>query len=590
MRKKTNGFTLVELLAVVAVLAIIALIAVPITTSIINDAKKTGIETSVKQYISALEQEIYRKRIESSFKPTSCKVKSDGNLSCNTGEITLEMKGIKPTSGIITLSNGIVKSVKDFQINGYSVAMNNEKFYLKSSDGYTKGTYTDSNLGKPDIYNGTLTPVIYNGTNWIVADDSSMEWYNYSEQWWANAVILDSSVRATKKVGDIVTVDGTNPDALAMFVWIPRYEYKVGEKINYKVDDKDVTIGEIQVNFISKEKTTATNGYTIHPAFKFGNTELSGIWIGKFETSHIELSTSTTNDNLCGSATNCIYSNIIESADGLRILPNAISLTRNKAANFFSVSREMGRTGNTFGIVPSLTNSHMTKNSEWVSAAYLSQSIYGKYGNKNYANLTDKIVYRNNSTNEKTECGVRGTTITGKSDGNTISEYGLCAVSYNYNTEEGIGASTTGNIYGVYDMSGGSAEYVMGISINNLIGAENDNKNNSGFHWLSSQIWFDKPTSTPYTIVSPSYYDVIETMNEVGSGLTETENSIKTAWGRKNTTSNTFSNKNNVYALILTRGGNGTYAKPLGVFSYSDGSASGGSSVYTSFRIALTNP
>ena len=60
-----------------------------------------------------------------------------------------------------------------------------------------------------------------------------------------------------------------------------------------------------------------------------------------------------------------------------------------------------------------------------------------------------------------------------------------------YETTLGIGASTTGNIYGIYDMSGGSHEYVMGIS-SKTIGS-------SGFSSLPDEKYYNNYTSSSYT-------------------------------------------------------------------------------------------
>jgi len=69
------------------------------------------------------------------------------------------------------------------------------------------------------------------------------------------------------------------------------------------------------------------------------------------------------------------------------------------------------------------------KNIEWGAVAYLKQSNYG-------LGITDITINSNDSF------------YTGGGNG----------TSYKTNT----GQSTTGNIYGVYDMSGGAGEYVMG--------------------------------------------------------------------------------------------------------------------------------
>ena len=73
-----------------------------------------------------------------------------------------------------------------------------------------------------------------------------------------------------------------------MFVYIPRYEYKIEGQYGTHTDGTVGTAelpGEIKVNFVPKSRTTETSGYIMHPAFTFGSTQQSGIWIGKFETS-----------------------------------------------------------------------------------------------------------------------------------------------------------------------------------------------------------------------------------------------------------------------------------------------------------------
>ena len=72
-RKQMNGFTLVELLAVIVILAIILVIAVPKVMSVIEDSKKATLESSVKMIASAAE-----------------KVKVQNTLLGKTNEITCD--------------------------------------------------------------------------------------------------------------------------------------------------------------------------------------------------------------------------------------------------------------------------------------------------------------------------------------------------------------------------------------------------------------------------------------------------------------------------------------------------------------------
>ena len=58
-----------------------------------------------------------------------------------------------------------------------------------------------------------------------------------------------------------------------------------------------------------------------------------------------------------------------------------------------------------------------------------------------------------------------------------------CSTDKNkYNGESGVKASTTGNVYGVYDMSGGAYEYVMG----NMIDITNQFYTSSAANWSTT--------------------------------------------------------------------------------------------------------
>ncbi len=454
-----RGFTLIELLAVIVILAIIALIATPIVLNIVDSSKKQSNERSKELYLEAVKEAIIRKNLTSEFNPTNCTVNKDGNIACDGEELTIEITGKKPCKGTIVYENGKI---------------------LSENIGYCDVLYKDkSQANYPDLMNNTLTPVIYKDDFWQVADTSE-KWYDYNDQWWANAVILKDGV--SKNIGTKLKVpakqeDITSSDILAMFVWIPKYEYKIDTtngQFGKGSNDKTVP-GEIEVNFINKGVTyenTNEKGYRIHPAFTFGDEILSGIWVGKFETSH-----TSGNYDL-----SCIDENCID-ANNIRILPNVTSLRNNTVSKFFFVSRSMSREGNLFKINKNEIDTHMMKGSEWGAVAYLSQSKYGKYGNNLYTG-SNKEIYINNSREYNT--GTSGGAPGGKASNSCKyddlldmgSGTGFC----------GGGASTTGNIYGIYDMSGGSYEYLMANYNNTVV--------NSGFETL------------PDDLKSSKYYDL----------------------------------------------------------------------------------
>lgn len=85
------------------------------------------------------------------------------------------------------------------------------------------------------------------------------------------------------------------------------------------------------------------------------------------------------------------------------------------------------------------------KNSEWGAVAYLTQSAYGRNGNE---------IAINQCSNYYTGAGPGKDNNTYAYNKNTFEN------DYAWNTEQGKLASTTGNIYGIYDMAGGAWEYV----------------------------------------------------------------------------------------------------------------------------------
>ena len=146
---------------------------------------------------------------------------------------------------------------------------------------------------------------------------------------------------------------------------------------------------------------------------------------------------------------------------------------------------------NVFGINKETTDSHMIKNSEWGAVAYLTQSTYGKYGNDDYEGA-DKEVYINNSTSYYTgrSGGTYGGNVSTSTYGTyTYDGYLLDGATKTRTRDMNKVASTTGNITGIYDMSGGSFEYVMGAYANSsndiVIGS-------SGFTHIPNDKYIDK--------------------------------------------------------------------------------------------------
>ena len=330
-----------------------------------------------------------------------------------------------------------------------------------------------------------MIAITYKNNNWVKADtdNANNDWYNYDEQKWANAVTVTADTRSNylnSPVGTTISID----DIETMWVWIPRYSYSIGSEDGTNYFGKqgnylDTTPtralpGEIDVKFVPtyrNDKGTAKyivsegikdNSWYTPDAFTFGDEELAGIWVGKFETSSSNPSASNGGDNTT-------------KLDPM-IKPNVTSWRSINVSNAFNVSLKMNDDENRYGF-SSNVDTHMMKNDEWAAVAYLSQSRYGKLGNNQFSGA-NKEVYQNKSDQYITGCSYG-------SPSNENTDYG-CQYTYDKSTG-GTGASTTGTVYGIYDMSGGAWEYVMG-NYNDMVAS-------SGFVSMPDVKYYDKYTS-----------------------------------------------------------------------------------------------
>ena len=389
---------------------------------------------------------------------------SQGSINANsTLEISVAIVNNSSSSMQVTL--GIV--------NGYK---NGGDLILAS--GYTLITeeyeIVTNEPNSPDLVDG-LIPVVYDESknSWVKADptNANNSWYNYNSKLWANAVLVTSTNRSTYQNANSGTTIADS-DILAFYVWIPRYKYKVwniskqaGEEstyaynaysegidiifesgkestgtinctYNYNVDSAN---GGVDLSTTTAETCTGSNGdYYTHPAFTFGSDELRGFWISKFEISSSDPSAPNG-----GSGVTSLT---------IRSLPNVNSWRNIKISDINTVIQNMQTSNNIYGLNTSRTNtdSHMLTNFEWGAVAYLTNSKYGRCINGSCTEVTI-----NNCQSYVTGIGANSISAGWSST--------TCTTAANkYDGTYGKLASTTGNITGVYDMSGGSYEYVMG--------------------------------------------------------------------------------------------------------------------------------
>ena len=298
--------------------------------------------------------------------------------------------------------------------------------------------YTESILNGTDpILKDNLIPVTIDSDGTVKKANIYTEWYNYENKEWANAIILKDET-ATYSENEIIPETAIE----SYFVWIPRYKYQIFDEGNYTglttIENKVQTINVVFEN----KDTTSSNGTTkdswlTHPAFTSFDT--NGFWVGKFETGYDGATTTTAAQ--------------INSVDISKIIikPNVYSWRNITVGNMFKNSYDYQRS----------LDSHMIKNTEWGAVAYLQHSAYGSQAsvriNNNEAYITGYA-----STTEPT-LGYNGTSIDGnRHESTSLGVDGTYTVNY-LNANSGV-ASTTGNKTGIYDMSGGAWEYVMGYT------------------------------------------------------------------------------------------------------------------------------
>ena len=431
-----DGFTLIEILAIIILLSVLALVTYPIINGVINDSRKDlydkqidELERHTRTWISENVESLelvdgYSRNV------TFEELKNSGYIQESS---VINPKTNEPLSGCMTINYSD-------EITGFNV------YYNEKCSEIAKGYADNSGANRPELFEN-MVPIKYENNKWIVAD-TSQKWYDYNNKEWANAVVLNKGV--TKNIGNEITEE----EISLWYVWIPRYKYTIFNGNNEGVTAKLINItfehgksntGTLQCRTIddgSEMCTDNLNGGTInqistytHPAFKFGNTELTGFWVGKFEVSG--------------------------STSAITVKPNVTSLRSQKVSSFFTAIQNVKTT---YGI--NNADSHMLKNIEWGAVAYLKQSKYG---------LGTTDIGINNNSNYITGCGA-------------TAESASSTTCNKYNTTTGMLASTTGNIYGVYDMSGGAYEYVMG----NMKNSSNAfYPNGSGFKTVPDSKYYD---------------------------------------------------------------------------------------------------
>ena len=537
MLKEKRGITLVALVVTIVVLLILAGVSLNLVLG------NEGILTRSKE--SKTKTEIAEVKEKAQLDITEIQTLNGGKITYSELKTTLEKYGTVEYE-----SDG--KTIKGIKTTaGYEIPIT--ELYTNKENWPTFTTVAN----EPDIkgfnvqnsyfvtWNTESSPyLISDGTR--LDDVPPSDWYDYTA--------------SVNKWANVKTTGGGND---CYWVWIPRYAYQVPTRSS--------TASTIQIKFLEGKtnkpigetteitNTTPTPGsWVVHPAFtnagNGGFGELSGIWVAKYEAS--SNSTIVVENPSEDQLANYGRDSWTNTSFKVRVKPNVTSWRAISVGEIFTVCKNITTTGNSLEGTTNI-DSHMMKNTEWGAVAYLSRSQYGK----------NSAVYNNPYWNDNDYNGTKYyspiTGLCGKTQNYATKTYNDPNV-YKYNTTEGKNASTTGNVYGVYDMAGGAWEYVAAVL---------STKKSSGSYYN-------------FTNIDTKYYESYDAYDnsKYGDAMYETSMNSEgsTSWDGDYSYFVTES-----YPVFL-RGGHATYWDFAGVFAF--GRSYGGTNADGSFRPCLVSP
>lgn len=374
-------------------------------------------------------------------------------------------KGLIKTNEVLTININVDNSLNTNEEVIFDVVTSSKNNYVKEIGyGYInqEKSFDHSGANKPILDGLKLIPVAYDKVSdeegyWYKTDVNNQQdlWYDYNHGIWANAILVtDDTYKKYQKsnIGEEINAS----DILGFYVWIPRFKYVVTNSNNYtnyenltniifeKETDTTGTItckDDINNHLYSEVCEDLVNGkiydnlstYT-HPAFL----DKQGFWVSKFLMSNENPIKAIPNNNI-------LKKNIVE----------AIELSE-KMINH---------------------QSHLLTNMEYASIVLLSNSMYGKSYNENFVgedNYLFKKIYANSYVGDLAGCSTEYSAYskninTGVSNEclnyNNFTNYTHTSNGLNYLVGPvGPGASSTGTIYGVYDLASRSGELVSAVS------------------------------------------------------------------------------------------------------------------------------
>ena len=283
MKKNNNGVSLMSLVITIIILLIIASMSIYYgVTKNIDTTTSTVSYGEVFEVCEAVSQRALMNKLNASLYPLIGTKLSDASPvtvdNINYGDDWYRIETTEDFSNL-SLENVkrsyLVNYITSEVVTESPVTYENNKYYnstdLKNAINGTSSSVSNDmydvqkGVNKPALVKGMVPVKNVNGT-WIVTDSSDDEWYDYSQEnkIWANVMLMDeltvsgytnAEIRSTSLSdlkGKVVTNNGS------MLVWIPRYS------VNDYVSD----------------------GYSVPEAFKENNSNLTGIWVSKYDVEY----------------------------------------------------------------------------------------------------------------------------------------------------------------------------------------------------------------------------------------------------------------------------------------------------------------
>lgn len=295
MKKNNNGVSLMSLVITIIILLIIASMSIYYgVTKNIDTTTSTVSYGEVFEVCEAVSQRALMNKLNASLYPLIGTELSDASPvtvdNINYGDDWYRIETTEDFSNL-SLENVkrsyLVNYITSEVVTESPVTYENNKYYnstdLKNAINGTSSSVSNDmydvqkGVNKPALVKGMVPVKNVNGT-WIVTDSSDDEWYDYSQEnkIWANVMLMDeltisgytnAEIRSTSLSdlkGKVVTNNGS------MLVWIPRYSVNSANEIVYS---------NLLNDYVS-------DGYSVPEAFKENNSNLTGIWVSKYDVEY----------------------------------------------------------------------------------------------------------------------------------------------------------------------------------------------------------------------------------------------------------------------------------------------------------------